>query len=544
LEPEVHKVPEPLPPRTITQPVRTAWQSEIDTAPLLQPHTGQAAVAKPPAIRFTSPQAFMLDFGVEMYGGIRLVVGETSSHNPARVRVRFGESYTEAMSEPNQDHAIHDQWVMVPRLGSTDIGNTGFRFVRIDAVEPGVTIDLQAIVGLSSLRPLEHLGTFQCSDDRLNQIWNTGVRTVHLCMQDYLWDGIKRDRLVWVGDLHPETRVIAAVFGEHPIVPASLDFARDEFPIPAWMNGISSYSLWWIIIHRDWYWHFGRLNYLEAQRSYLQSLSDLLLKHIDGSGREKLTGMRFLDWPSSRDPAAVAAGLQSLMVMALSVAAELWEALNDKPMAMKCTAGAAKLHRHVPASPGSKQANAMMVLAGLSDAKLTNTRELAVDPLRGLSTFFGYYVLQARAKAGDFSGCLEVIRTYWGAMLDRGATTFWEEFDLGWTSDAGRIDGPTPAGKKDLHAHFGAHCYVGLRRSLCHGWAAGPTAWLTEHVLGVRPMSAGFKSASVTPRLLGLSWVRGTVPTPMGPIRVEMARAADGTPEQKIELPAGIQAIG
>ena len=38
-------------------------------------------------------------------------------------------------------------------------------------------------------------------------------------MQDYLWDGIKRDRLVWIGDMHPETRTILAVFGDHEIVP-------------------------------------------------------------------------------------------------------------------------------------------------------------------------------------------------------------------------------------------------------------------------------------------------------------------------------------
>ena len=34
-----------------------------------------------------------------------------------------------------------------------------------------------------------------------------------LNMQDCLWDGIKRDRLVWIGDMHPETMSILAVFG-------------------------------------------------------------------------------------------------------------------------------------------------------------------------------------------------------------------------------------------------------------------------------------------------------------------------------------------
>ena len=55
------------------------------------------------------------------------------------------------------------------------------------------------------LRDLQYLGSFECSDERLNTIWQTGAYTVHLNMQDYLWDGIKRDRLVWIGDMHPET---------------------------------------------------------------------------------------------------------------------------------------------------------------------------------------------------------------------------------------------------------------------------------------------------------------------------------------------------
>jgi hypothetical protein len=27
---------------------------------------------------------------------------------------------------------------------------------------------------------------------------------------------------------------------------------RDETPVGAWMNGISAYSIWWLLIHCDW----------------------------------------------------------------------------------------------------------------------------------------------------------------------------------------------------------------------------------------------------------------------------------------------------
>ena len=75
-----------------------------------------------------------------------------------------------------------------------------------------------------------------------------GAYTVHLNMQEYIWDGIKRDRLVWVGDMHPEVTTIKAVFGEDSSVDDSLDFIRKETPLPGWMNGMASYSMWYSII--------------------------------------------------------------------------------------------------------------------------------------------------------------------------------------------------------------------------------------------------------------------------------------------------------
>ena len=52
----------------------------------------------------------------------------------------------------------------------------------------------------------------------MNRIWETGTYTVHLNMQEYLWDGIKRDRLVWLGDMHPEVRTIGTIFGEEETI--------------------------------------------------------------------------------------------------------------------------------------------------------------------------------------------------------------------------------------------------------------------------------------------------------------------------------------
>ncbi len=524
--------------RRYVWPTRVVWQTEgLQTQGLLV-ENGPACALKHDG----HAPGILLDFGRELHGGIQIDNGITPDHAPVRVRVRFGESVSEAMGDPNDDHAVHDIVCEIPWYGATEIGNTGFRFVRIDMLDAGTQLDLRQVRAVFLYRDLEYKGAFQCSDERLNRIWETGAYTVHLCMQDYLWDGIKRDRLVWLGDMHPETMVASAVFGDVDVIPKSLDFVRDRTPLPGWMNGISSYSLWWILVQQSWYQHHGNLDYLREQRSYLFALLDLLQGQIADSGSERLGDARFLDWPSSGDPSAVHAGLHALLAMAFQAGAALCDVLEDQ-RAGTCRDAVARLATYAPPPTPSKQANALLVLAGLADAGATNRDVLAMDPLYGLSTFYGYYVLQARALAGDYAGCLEIIRKYWGAMLDYGATTFWEDFHLEWIENAARIDDPVPPGMKDLHADFGDYCYKGLRHSLCHGWAAGPTAWLSEHVLGFRPLEPGCRTLAIEPHLGGLDYAEGRFPTPFGTVRVRHETRPDGQVDTAVDAPKGIQIV-
>jgi hypothetical protein len=138
---------------------------------------------------------------------------------------------------------------------------------------------------------------------------------------------------------------------------------------------------------------------------------------------------------------------------------------------------------------------------------------------------------------------MDIISKFWGGMLDVGATTFWEDFDLDWTKNSGRIDEFTPEGKDDIHGDFGGYCYLGFRHSLCHGWASGPTAWLSEHVLGVEILEPGCRKVSVTPHLGNLSWAEGTYPTPYGQIKIRHEKQADGTVKSSVRAPKGVKVI-
>ena len=128
-------------------------------------------------------------------------------------------------------------------------------------------------------------------------------------------------------------------------------------------------------------------------------------------------------------------------------------------------------------------------------------------------------------------------------MIDRGATTFWEDFDLDWLENAGRIDEATPEGLESLHGDRGAYCYIGLRHSLCHGWASGPAAWISANIMGVVPVEPGFKKVSVKPFLGDLDWFEGTVPTPYGQISVRCKKNADGTLDLKVDAPKEVTVL-
>jgi alpha-L-rhamnosidase len=147
---------------------------------------------------------------------------------------------------------------------------------------------------------------------------------------------------------------------------------------------------------------------------------------------------------------------------------------------------------------------AISILQRLGTALNTTNGPLAFSSGSGLSNVISPFVsgfeAQARFEVGDAVGALNLIRTVWGRMRKgsayySGAT--WETL----APDA------TPA--------FGASI------SLAHGWASGPTSALSKYVLGVRPVTAGYKTWLIEPQPGDVLWANGRVPTPYGSIDVE-----------------------
>jgi alpha-L-rhamnosidase len=519
---------------------------------LLQPGNGQADLSSDHLTYLVNDKdhkaSLILDFGTELQGAIQIITGIQGNKPPIRLHIRFGESVAEALSvigegaTATNDHAMRDFELTLPWLGRIETGNSGFRFVNIEVLGDKAHASIKEISALAIRRDLPYLGSFRCNDEMLNAIWQTGARTVHLNMQEYLWDGIKRDRLVWVGDMHPEVSTILSVFGANEVVPKSLDLIRDITPVTEWMNGISSYSMWWILIQRDYYLYTGNLAYLKSQKTYATALLQKLCSMVDVNGREKLDGNRFLDWPSSGDKKAIDAGYQGLLLMTLRAGEEICKYLDDSKTEALCRETASRMGNVTVDGGLSKQAAALLALAGLENPEEAQKVILA-DGAHRFSTFYGFYMLKVLALAGRYDEALDIIREYWGDMIRLGATTFWEDFNIDWMTNAGRIDELPQPGKVDVHGTYGDYCYKGYRHSFCHGWASGPTSWLTSAVLGVQVMEPGCRKVRIEPHLGDLQWVEGTFPTPYGVITIHHERQPDGTVKTSWKGPGEVEVI-
>ena len=520
---------------------------------LLKPYVGQVSTNEPESATFEKGGYVLLDFGKEIQGGLQLVRNIGGSKK-VRFRIVLGESVTEALSSVDapettatNDHAVRDFELAVPWLGSVEMGNSGFRFARVELVDgDGEDVSLVVVRAISRFRDAPYLGSFKCNDERLNQIWQTGAYTVHLCMQEYLWDGVKRDRLVWMGDMHPEIVTLNTVFGNQEVVRKSLDYVRDKTAPTDWMNDICSYSLWWIILQHHLYQWYGDMDYLKAQIPYMKELLKTVEANLkesgDGNIVEAYRDGRFIDWPSNDQPDVIHAGLQALTAWAFYAAAEIGLWLKDEQMWLDCSKLASGLSFEKTEAVGNSQAAALLYLADAMPGDEACDIILKNGPDK-FTSFMGYYLLEALAKGGHYAEAMRLISDYWGRMLDLGATTFWEDFNYVDAKNAARIDEIVPEGKFDIHADGGAWCYVGLRHSFCHGWASGPTAWLSRHVLGIVPVEPGFRKVMIDPNLGDLEWAEGTFPTPYGVIEVKHKKNADGSVSSEVKLPKGVKRV-
>jgi alpha-L-rhamnosidase len=486
--------------------------------------------------------SLLLDFGREVEGRVEF---QSDCDCDAWVTIQYGESAEEARAG---GHFVGTDLLHIASHATAVGPKAGFRYVKIRFVGGGPEIHFKTIQLDGIYYPVEYKGSFESSDQLLNRIWETGAYTMHLCMQDDIWDAVKRDRGRWIGDLDVGGRVINSVFADHFLVEDTMNRLIGDDPVTEQVNTIPGYSALWVTALAEYYRHTDAKDFLVSVHGRLIELLKLMDSGFDDRNvfvnPEKQ--WLFVDWSPGlfADTPEARQATQIEYYRAYKEGAYLLRELGDTANAdhydQRAAAIGTATNKYLrDANTGTYgtrwQTNAMAIISGLAtpdqypalwDNVLKNVSQDRWDsPV--ISPYYNYYVVSAMAQAGHRAEALKWIRTFWGGMLAEGATSFWEAYDLRWP-------------KNNFHVSLQADGTTGYFVSLAHGWSSGPTVWLMEQVLGINPTSAGFGHVTIRPDLIDLSWARGSEPTPSGPINVDIK--SEGGFHLALDLPASVDA--
>ncbi|WP_353808727.1 alpha-L-rhamnosidase C-terminal domain-containing protein [Agromyces sp. SYSU T00194] len=544
----------------------TAWSVDAgDGWRPCEPRAGTASTAPhalgEPVVEVAARPVGMTDWEVDPP-----VLGRPYVASVQRPRIGAGETREEALATAGSGTESETRIEVVEAAPGTwtTAHEAAIRYLHVEA--DGGSVDAVRVEGRR--RRAVRRGAFACSDDVLTRIWGTAARTLETCMQGLMVDGIKRDRMPWIGD--HALGILANAFAA-----GDAGIARDSLvalgrPRHGFVNGIADYSLWWLIAVRSHLRQFGDLRFAEREaphvRRFLATMdafadADGVLRPVAGEDAFGPAGERavFIDWgvafDDGRDPTALqvlwfwavrdgaevlalagaddadawaarARGIRStLLARAWDDRSRAWRTYLDGPAAGD-TAGD---HRAIDAALAGYP-NFLAVLAGLeseatdaAESTCAEARDAADGRVAAITAttagtpFMQAFALLALSRLGARAAAVARVRELWGGMLDAGASTFWEEFGI--DADGGHA------------AMYGRP----FGRSLAHAWASGPAALLPEAVLGIRPIDDGWRTVRVAPELGVLEWAAANVPTPAGDLFVHADRE-----RVRLEVPAGV----
>lgn len=423
-----------------------------------------------------------------VYDAGQETIGYIEAESKTKPLLFLGESLAEAMNE-DPKHFEQTNLLVEVRSGlwKTPLP-LALRYFRFKGAQPDKVRFIEEIADVDDKVPFS--GT-----EREVKMRNVALRTLRLCMREFLLDGIKRDRLPWSGDLTVSLLANAASFRDADIVKRSLLVLDAAGWRAGDINGIIDYSLWLIISHELFQEHFGDMEFLRKNyRRVAERLESftmradknglLTLKSIkmNLSGKELFVNwdqdaILFIDW--TKDSGSTTT-LNAIYYGALEAGAKLagrvgcdsdakrWRNRAEKIKALlKKHAWDDKrgLFRFDVEDPAlghfTRHGNIYAVCLGVADSKAeleSIGRHLAAAELPQVGTpYVSAYEAMALIKCGRKDDAKALVEKVWGSMLDAGATSFWEGFN--------------PEEKGDERWFFYGRPFG---KSLCHAWSAAP----------------------------------------------------------------------
>jgi alpha-L-rhamnosidase len=464
--------------------------------------------------------SILVDFGKETFGKVVL----ENVKGKGKLKVYYGETMQEALAETLAE--TYDYIDVDNKISSNDTTETrAFRFIYTVWDK---SVSVENISALYEYLPLDYRGNFECSDSLLNQIYRTSLYTLHLNTREFHLDGIKRDRWIWSGDAYQSYLMNFYTFFDEEVNKRTINALRGHDPVETHINTILDYSYYWIIGIYEHFMYTGDTAFINQIYPRMKTLMEFCLGRTNPNGFiEGLPGdWVFIDW-APIDKEGEVSFEQLLLCKSLEVMAGCAKLVND----MDCAENygnlsvdlkqkindtfwsderKAFLHNrtnNILSKNVTRYTNMFAILFDYVDAEkkqMIKENVILNDTILKITTpYMKFYELAALCEIDEKEKALQFVRDYWGGMLSLGATTIWEAYD--------------PIQKGDDHyAMYGRP----FGKSLCHAWGANPVYLFGKYLLGVKPLSPGYKTYLIEPSLAGLKWIKGRVPTPDGNIEI------------------------
>ena len=452
----------------------------------------------------------LYDFGKETMG--KLHIDGTKGE---KIGIYYGESREEAL---DTEHTYIREFAE----GSENhtLRSIAFRYVYIkseSAQDYKVYYDYEYL-------PVKQRGKFSCSDERVNKIWDVSAYTFQLNSREFYFDGIKRDRWVWSGDAYQSYMVNNYLNFDKEIVKRTIIALRGKDPVEQHINTITDYSFYWIISVMNYYKYTGDMDFVKMMFPKMQSLMQFCegRKNEDGFVDFAEGDWIFIDWSPMDKTGAICAEqilfYQAYKALAdaaklIGFASEIYEREADilktkineyywdeekGAFIDSYSSGKRNVTRHP---------NIFAVMYDFAtEAQLESIVKNVIlnDDITQITTpYFKFFELDIMCKIGKKDYVEDMISSYWGGMIDLGATTIWETYD------------PETQGIEHYAMYNKKYA-----KSLCHAWGAGPVYLFGRYWLGVYATSNGCATYAVEPYLGGFEYIEGTVPVEGGDVYV------------------------
>jgi hypothetical protein len=481
-----------------------------------------------PAITKTvNNNAILVDFGKETFGFLKL-------HNlkgNGKVSIYYGESKEEALDAA--EAMTLDRLSINQSVGRDSIMPLSKAFRYVNIIKESGDVSFDEISMLYEYADVKQRGSFTCSDDEINKILEVAKYTLELNTREFFIDGIKRDRWVWSGDALQSYLMNYYSYFDNPTVTRTIQALRGKDPVTAHINTIVDYTFYWFISVYDYYLYTGDKKFIEQIYPKMQTMMDYCLSRRNKNGLiEGLSGdWTFIDWAAGLSKKGEISFEQMLFARSLESMSLCANIVNDNNNAASYKKLAADLKAKVFSIYWNNQKQALVHsrvngkqtdnvtryanMFGIFFNYFTEAQKQQVkksvllnDNIQKITTpYMRFYELEALSAMGEQAFVLKEMKSYWGGMLNLGATSFWEEYN------------PTKTGTEHL-AMYGRK----FGKSLCHAWGASPIYLLGKYYLGVKPTSPGYATYVVEPNLGGLQWMQGKVPTPDGDIELNVTQ--------------------